>query len=421
LRQVVAPHNAGPMNSLADLAAQDPRWKRLLNDPDNLFNGEEAISEGYEKYLLGIVSIMEENGCTFKQAVMISPTGDPKSPSELGVVDFLRMRKAGYRLSDALVWNLKAYTVGPARASMCAWRRKEARKAIAKGVVTVELTKATLANGLDCTQRELMVVEQSLVDAQHLCWHLDRALEILEANSRACGEGESIMTEYAELSEEAVAVSASLEECANQLIDLRAGMWSFEYIRAMVRYVFSPPEIQRARCCTPFPAGSPKAQLLVSVRQAQEMRVEVLGATALERRGAAEKLEAEIGCSSEVDAACSTSAVMEDGLDERNREVYVEVDLGGCRQIAPMDQHSFFARRNMLFAYCGEPTVHVQVFETSKRRIQSLLSGDTLIGEAHLLLDAPSEDFSPRSVDLSISRQGKQTGIVLLRYQLIAI
>mmetsp|Transcript_54137 Transcript_54137/g.107769 ORF Transcript_54137/g.107769 Transcript_54137/m.107769 type:complete len:415 (-) Transcript_54137:71-1315(-) len=58
--------------TLAQLAAIDPRWERLLTDPDRLFGGDDVIDQTYEQYLSDVLEMMERHGCTFKRGIELS-------------------------------------------------------------------------------------------------------------------------------------------------------------------------------------------------------------------------------------------------------------------------------------------------------------------------------------------------------------
>lgn len=58
--------------TLAQLAAIDPRWDRLLTDPDRLFGGDDVIDQTYEQYLSDVLEMMERHGCTFKRGIELS-------------------------------------------------------------------------------------------------------------------------------------------------------------------------------------------------------------------------------------------------------------------------------------------------------------------------------------------------------------
>eukprot|EP00415_Alexandrium_ostenfeldii_P000818 UN0818 len=224
------------------------------------------------------------------------------------------------------------------------------------------------------------------------------------------------MAEYVELSAEALTVISNIEKRAKQFLELKGSMWSFEYLGVMLRDLFSPRHIQPTRCCS-LPSARGRPRLFLPVKRDQEMRVEVVAVTNLARLSELEEPES-VSISSEVDASPHLEPA--ESLDKVQRDIYVEVRLGSCRYTAPLDPDSVSVHRNMLFAYDGELTSHVRVFEKSGMLIRSMFAGDTFIGEANLLLDPPAEDFAPRSVDLPIRRKGKQTGIVMLRYQLLA-
>lgn len=56
-------------HKLSELVARDARWKRLIDDPESFFSGDDVIDETYEKYLFEIMAMMSERSCSFKQAV----------------------------------------------------------------------------------------------------------------------------------------------------------------------------------------------------------------------------------------------------------------------------------------------------------------------------------------------------------------
>jgi len=58
--------------TLAQLAAIDSRWEKLLNDPDGLFGGEDVIDQTYEDYLSDVLEMMEKHDCTFKRGIELS-------------------------------------------------------------------------------------------------------------------------------------------------------------------------------------------------------------------------------------------------------------------------------------------------------------------------------------------------------------
>jgi len=58
--------------TLAQLAAIDPRWERLLSDPDRLFGGDDVIDQTYEQYLSDVLEMMERHGCTFKRGIELA-------------------------------------------------------------------------------------------------------------------------------------------------------------------------------------------------------------------------------------------------------------------------------------------------------------------------------------------------------------
>jgi len=58
--------------TLAQLAAIDPRWERLLTDPDRLFGGDDVIDQTYEEYLSDVLEMMERHDCTFKRGIELS-------------------------------------------------------------------------------------------------------------------------------------------------------------------------------------------------------------------------------------------------------------------------------------------------------------------------------------------------------------
>eukprot|EP00413_Alexandrium_margalefii_P002321 CAMPEP_0204519778 /NCGR_PEP_ID=MMETSP0661-20131031/4910_1 /ASSEMBLY_ACC=CAM_ASM_000606 /TAXON_ID=109239 /ORGANISM="Alexandrium margalefi, Strain AMGDE01CS-322" /LENGTH=153 /DNA_ID=CAMNT_0051525293 /DNA_START=1 /DNA_END=462 /DNA_ORIENTATION=- len=58
--------------TLSSLAAQDPKWGRLLHDPDQLFSGDDIIDKAYKQYLSDVLALMVQHDCTFKHAVELS-------------------------------------------------------------------------------------------------------------------------------------------------------------------------------------------------------------------------------------------------------------------------------------------------------------------------------------------------------------
>mmetsp|Transcript_27956 Transcript_27956/g.76859 ORF Transcript_27956/g.76859 Transcript_27956/m.76859 type:complete len:512 (-) Transcript_27956:114-1649(-) len=62
--------------TLATLAEQDPKWGRLLQDPDRLFSRDDIIDKAYKKYLSDVLALMTKHDCTFKRAVELSTADD---------------------------------------------------------------------------------------------------------------------------------------------------------------------------------------------------------------------------------------------------------------------------------------------------------------------------------------------------------
>jgi len=58
--------------TLASLAAQDPKWGRLLRDPGQLFSADDIIDKAYKKYLGDVLALMVEHDCSFKRAIELS-------------------------------------------------------------------------------------------------------------------------------------------------------------------------------------------------------------------------------------------------------------------------------------------------------------------------------------------------------------
>lgn len=100
-------------------------------------------------------------------------------------------RAEGIRFPDALISNLKAARVGPARASLCAMRQAEARDALREAEATLGEAEEAIDKG-----EGFAALVLGLRETHWLCSGLGHALEILEANSRACGEGAQVMAEY---------------------------------------------------------------------------------------------------------------------------------------------------------------------------------------------------------------------------------
>jgi len=68
--------------TLRSIAAADSRWKRLLDDSDGLFSGDDVIDETYEQYLSDLLALMERHDCTFKRAIELADSGqDSEKPS----------------------------------------------------------------------------------------------------------------------------------------------------------------------------------------------------------------------------------------------------------------------------------------------------------------------------------------------------
>mmetsp|Transcript_7232 Transcript_7232/g.22124 ORF Transcript_7232/g.22124 Transcript_7232/m.22124 type:complete len:320 (+) Transcript_7232:2-961(+) len=317
------------------------------------------------------------------------------------------MRRAAPPPWKALVYNLKGSSVGPARAGVCAWRRKEARDALTKGALAASLVNSVVAKGLNCTESELVSVEASLADAQFLCHNLDRSLEILEANSRACDEGPEVMADYEELMREAVGCNELLLKCSRELGDARSRMWSMEYISSAVMSLFTP---QTRRCCTTACRQATDRLSQEKLQGKQALHVEVLAGIGLDSSEL--RLGDELACDvGEDDGTCEGGHI---GI----RDLYAQVEFGGSTMSSALEQ-TIFARRNMLFAYSQETTLYVQVFERRQLTLQTLFTGDSLIGEATLLFDDRMQNGKPHMVELPIRRHGKATGTVMLNYQLI--
>lgn len=58
--------------TLGQMAADDPKWKRLLEDSDQLFSEQDIINETYEEYLGDILVLMERHGCSFRRGIELS-------------------------------------------------------------------------------------------------------------------------------------------------------------------------------------------------------------------------------------------------------------------------------------------------------------------------------------------------------------
>lgn len=240
-----------PERSLSDLASEDPRWERLLCDPDNMFCGDECVGGAYRQYLMDVVTVMEDYDCCFREAVVLAAKLDAEEAAcpcseapgcerrgseasahgreRAGVADFLRARREGMPMHKALVYNMKAAPLGPARAELCAWRRREAHDAVAKCQAAVALASSSLAKGWRCSDQELVELGASLRTASELCHKLDYALEILEANSRACGEGDEVLGEYSQLFADGADCVSGARRTTGQLAAVRRSKYPMEH------------------------------------------------------------------------------------------------------------------------------------------------------------------------------------------------
>jgi len=84
-KATVAPARSRKRNqttrTLRSIAAADSRWKRLLDDSDGLFSGDDVIDETYEQYLSDLLALMERHDCTFKRAIELADSGqDSEKP-----------------------------------------------------------------------------------------------------------------------------------------------------------------------------------------------------------------------------------------------------------------------------------------------------------------------------------------------------
>lgn len=74
--------------TLAQMAATDPRWRRLLDDPEQLFSSADVIDDTYEEYLSDILVLMEKHKCDFKKAIEYSAeaamAASPGATSSIG-------------------------------------------------------------------------------------------------------------------------------------------------------------------------------------------------------------------------------------------------------------------------------------------------------------------------------------------------
>lgn len=68
----VAFSQSSSSRTISALAAEDPTWKRLLQDPDQLFSPDDIIDKEYRKYLADVLALMVKHDCTFKHAVGLS-------------------------------------------------------------------------------------------------------------------------------------------------------------------------------------------------------------------------------------------------------------------------------------------------------------------------------------------------------------
>jgi len=107
-------------------------------------------------------------------------------------------RLTGLPLHAVLVRDLGEAPLGPELAAACARRRREVAEALAdvRGFAGKAEQSFARGNGWEKDAPRLL---GALPELWQFCHHLDRALEVLEATSRACGEGAQVMAEYREL------------------------------------------------------------------------------------------------------------------------------------------------------------------------------------------------------------------------------
>mmetsp|Transcript_95128 Transcript_95128/g.293299 ORF Transcript_95128/g.293299 Transcript_95128/m.293299 type:complete len:277 (+) Transcript_95128:33-863(+) len=106
-----------------------------------------------------------------------------------------------------LIRGLKSAAVGPERMKLCQLRRREAREALDQVRAFADFTEESLSSDGQCSLDLLDRLGAMLVQVRALCHRLDHAIEILEANSSACGESDEAMAEYKELYDDTVECS----------------------------------------------------------------------------------------------------------------------------------------------------------------------------------------------------------------------
>lgn len=108
-------------------------------------------------------------------------------------------RRTGAPFYLQLIRGLKAAPVGPERTQLCQLRRNEVREALAFVLGVIATAEGSFSSSNNCSLEQLQRLGSTVTEVRAVCHRLDHAIEILEANSRACSEDCEVMSEYTEL------------------------------------------------------------------------------------------------------------------------------------------------------------------------------------------------------------------------------
>lgn len=126
-------------------------------------------------------------------------------------------RRTGAPFYVELVRGLNQTTLGPERARLCRQRRYEAQEVLGQVLSFVAFAEESLASSGQLSANKLDGLESTLNRVSLLCHRLDHAVEILEANSRACREGEGAMCEYDELYSNTAACNIRISDLSRRI------------------------------------------------------------------------------------------------------------------------------------------------------------------------------------------------------------
>mmetsp|Transcript_35047 Transcript_35047/g.109080 ORF Transcript_35047/g.109080 Transcript_35047/m.109080 type:complete len:284 (-) Transcript_35047:278-1129(-) len=107
--------------------------------------------------------------------------------------------RTGTPFYPQLIRGLKTTAMGPERTQLLKLRRRDAQKALDEILGFSAFAEGSLSSTSRTSPEQLHRLSTTLAQVQGLCHRFDHAVEILEANSRACGESSDAMAEYAEL------------------------------------------------------------------------------------------------------------------------------------------------------------------------------------------------------------------------------